>query len=96
MKVTNDTYPEGVVWDVLSGVAKMAWDVLSRVTKMAWDVMDGVAKIAWDVLSEWQIFVGCFVLGVKKMAWDVLSWDVLSGSRGQAIKIFQVASVLHK
>ena len=39
------------MWDVLSGVAKMAWDVISGVTKTAWDVMSGVTKRAWDVLS---------------------------------------------
>ena len=54
------------MWDVLSGVAKMAWDVMSGVTKSAWDVMSGVTKAAWDVCLGWQIFVGCFVGGGKK------------------------------
>ena len=83
MKVTNETYPEEAVWvwDVLSGVAKMAWDVMSGVTKMAWDVMSGVTKTAWDVLSGLANLCGMFCPGFKKMAWDVLSRDVLSGSR---------------
>ena len=83
MKVTNETYPEEAVgvWDVLSGVAKMAWDVMSGVTKMAWDVMSGVTKTAWDVLSGVANLCGMFCPGCKKMAWDVLSRDVLSGYR---------------
>ena len=58
------------MWDVLSGVAKMAWDVMSGVTKTAWDVMSRVANLC-----------GMFCPGCQKMAWDVLSRDVLSGSR---------------
>ena len=83
MKVTNETYPEEAVWvwDVLSGMAKMAWDVMSGVTKMAWDVMSWVTKTAWDVLSRVASLCGMFCPGCKKMAWDVLSRDVLSGSR---------------
>ena len=69
-----------MVWDVLSGVAKMAWDVMSGVTKMAWDVMSGVTKTAWDVLSGVANLCGMFCPGCKKMARDVLSRDVLSGS----------------
>ena len=71
------------MWDVLSGVAKMAWDVMSGVTKTAWDVMSGVTKIAWDVLSGVANLCGMFCPGWQKMAWDVLSWDVLSGSHPQ-------------
>ena len=75
------------MWDVLSGVVKMAWDVMFRVTKTAWDVMSRVTKTAWDVLSgvtksasgvanlSWM-----FCTGWQKMALDGLSWDVLSGS----------------
>ena len=69
------------MWDVLSGVAKMAWDVMSGVTKTAWDVMSGVTKTAWDVLSRVANLCGMFCPGCQKMAWDVLSRDVLSGSR---------------
>ena len=69
------------MWDVLSGVAKMAWDVMSGVTKTAWDVMSGVTKTAWDVLSGVANLCGMFCPGRQKMAWDVLSRDVLSGSR---------------
>ena len=69
------------MWDVLSGVAKMAWDVMSGVTKTALDVMSGVTKTAWDVLSGVANFCGMFCPGCRKMAWDVLSRDVLSGSR---------------
>ena len=58
------------MWDVLSGVAKMAWDVMSRVTKTAWDVLSGLANL-----------FGMFCPGCQKMAWDVLSRDVLSGSQ---------------
>ena len=68
------------MWDVLSGVAKIAWDVLSGVTKTAWDVMSGVTKTAWDVLSVVANLCGMFCPGCQKMAWDVLSRDVLSGS----------------
>ena len=68
------------MWDVLSGVAKMAWDVMSGVTKTAWDVMSGVTKTAWDVLSGVANLCGMFCPGCQKMAWDVLSRDVLSGS----------------
>ena len=77
------TYPEGAVgvWDVLSGVAKMAWDVMSGVTKTAWDVMSGLTKTAWDVLSGVANLCGMFCPGCQKMAWDVLSRDVLSGSQ---------------
>ena len=83
MKVPNETYPVGavLVWDVLSGVAKMAWDVMSGVTKTAWDVLSGVAKSAWDVLSGVANLCGMFCPGWQKMACDVLSRDVLSGSR---------------
>ena len=83
MKVPNETYAEGAVcvWDVLSGVAKMAWDVMSGVTKTAWDVMSGVTKTAWDVLSGVANLCGMFCPGYQKMAWDVLSRDVLSGSQ---------------
>ena len=69
------------MWDVLSGVAKMAWDVMSGVTKTAWDVMSGVTKAAWDVLSGVANLCGMFCPRCQKMAWDVLSRDVLSGSR---------------
>ena len=69
------------MWDVLSGVAKMAWDVMSGVTKTAWDVMSGVTKTAWDVLSGVANLHGMFCPGWQKMAWDVLSRDVLSGSQ---------------
>ena len=68
------------MWDVVSGVAKMAWDVMSGVTKTAWDVMSGVTKTAWDVLSGVANLCGMFCPGCQKMAWDVLSRDVLSGS----------------
>ena len=68
------------MWDVLSGVAKMAWDVMSGVTKAAWDVLSRVAKTAWDVLSGVANLCGMFCPGCQKMAWDVLSRDVLSGS----------------
>ena len=68
------------MWDVLSGVAKMAWDVTSGVTKTAWDVMSGVTKTAWDVLSGVANLCGMFCPGCQKMAWDVLSLDVLPGS----------------
>ena len=55
------------MWDVLSGLAKMAWDVMSGVTKTAWDVMSGVTKTAWELFCPgWQILVGCFVRGVIK------------------------------
>ena len=54
------------MWDVLSGVAKMAWDVMSGVTKTAWDVMSGVTKQHGMFCPGWQIFVGCFVRGGKK------------------------------
>ena len=67
------------MWDVLSGVAKMAWDVMSGVTKTAWDVMSGSTKTAWDVLSGVANLCGMFCPGCQKMAWDVLSRDVLSG-----------------
>ena len=56
------------------------WDVLSGVAKMAWDVMSGVTKTAWDVLSRVANLCGMFCPGCQKMAWDVLSRDVLSGS----------------
>ena len=69
------------MWDVLSGMAKMAWDVMSGVTKTAWDVMSGVTKTAWDVLSGVANLCGMFCPGCQKMAWDVLSRDVLSGSQ---------------
>ena len=69
------------MWDVLSGVAKMAWDVMSGVTKTAWDVLSGAAKTAWDVLSGVANLCGMFCQGWKKLAWDVLSRNVLSGSR---------------
>ena len=69
------------MWDVLSGLAKMAWDVMSGVTKTAWDVMSGVTKTAWDVLPGVANLCGMFCPGWQKMAWDVLSRDVLSGSR---------------
>ena len=74
------------MWDVLSGVAKMAWDVMSGVTKTAWDVMSGVTKTAWDVLSGAPNLCGMFCPGWQKMAWDVLSRDVLSGSRKTVVK----------
>ena len=75
MKAPNETYSKGAVWvwDVLSGVAKMAWDVMSGVTKTAWDVMSGVTKTAWDVLSGVTNLSGMFCPGCHKMAWDVLS-----------------------
>ena len=73
------------MWDVLSGVAKMAWDVLSGVTKTAWDVMSGVTKTAWDVLSGVANLCGMFCPGCQKMAWDVLSRDVLSGSHPKLV-----------
>ena len=57
------------MWDVLSGVAKMALDVMSGATKRAWDVLSGVANLC-----------GTFCPRRQKMAWDVLSRDVLSGS----------------
>ena len=66
------------MWDVLSGVAKMAWDVMSRVSKTAWDVMSGVTKTAWDVLSGVATLCGMFCPGFQKKEWDVLSRDVLS------------------
>ena len=66
------------MWDVLSGVAKIAWDVLSGAAKMAWDVLSGVTKTAWDVLSGVANPCGMFCPGCQKMAWDVLSRDVLS------------------
>ena len=69
------------MWDVSSGVAKMAWDVMSGVTKTAWDGMSGVTKTAWDVLSGMANLCGMFCPGCQKMAWDVLSRVVLSGSR---------------
>ena len=69
------------MWDVLSGVAKMAWDVMSGVTKTAWDVMSGVTKTACDVLSGVANLCGMFCPGWQKMTWDVLSRDVLSGSQ---------------
>ena len=70
MKVTNETYPEETVWvwDVLSGVAKMAWDVMSGVTKTAWDVLSEVAKTARDVLSVLANLCGMFCPGWQKMA----------------------------
>ena len=79
MKVQNETYPEGAVcvWDVLSGVAKVAWDVMSGATKTAWDVLSGVANLC-----------GMFCPRCQKMAWDVLSRDVLSGSRITAVNNF--------
>ena len=55
------------MWDVLSGVAKMAWDVMSGVTKAAWDVMSGVTKTAWDVLSGPANFCGMFCPGCQKI-----------------------------
>ena len=69
------------MWDVMSGVAKMAWDVMSGAAKVAWDVLSGVTKTAWDVLSGVAYLCGMFCPGWQKMAWDVLSRDVLSGSR---------------
>ena len=57
------------------------WDVLSGVGKIAWDVMSGVTKTAWDVLSRVASLCGMFCPGWQKMAWDVLSRDVLSGSQ---------------
>ena len=57
MKVTNETNPEEAVW---------VWDVLSGVAKMAWDVMSGWQKQRGMFCTGWQIFVGCFVRGVKK------------------------------
>ena len=69
------------MWDVLSGVAKVAWDILSGVTKTAWDVMSGVTKTAWAVLSGVANLCAMFCPGWQKIAWDVLSWDVLSGSQ---------------
>ena len=68
------------MWDVLSGVAKMAWDFMSGVTKTAWDVMSRATKTAWDVLSGMANLCGMFCPGCQKMAWDVLWRDVLSGS----------------
>ena len=56
------------MWDVFSGLAKMAWDVMSRVTKTAWDVMSGVTKTAWDVLSRVANLCGMFCPGCQKMA----------------------------
>ena len=92
MKVPNETYPEGAVsvWDVLSGVAKMAWDVMSGVTKKAWDVMSGVTKTAWDVLYGVANLCAMFCPGWQKMAWDVLSQDILSGSRFHKLFLFTV------
>ena len=72
------------MWDVLSGVAKMAWDVMSGVTKAAWDVLSGVANLC-----------GMFCPGWKKMAWDVLCRDVLSGSRYACMKQDDIARVLN-
>ena len=69
------------MWDVLSGVTKMAWDVMSGATKTAWDVMSMVTKTARDVLSGVANFCGMFCPRCQKMAWDVLSRDVLSGSQ---------------
>ena len=68
MKVPNETCPEGAVWvwDVLSGVAKMAWDVMSGVTITAWDVMSGVTKTAWHVLSMLANLCGMFCPGCQK------------------------------
>ena len=65
------------MWDVLSGVAKMAWDVMSGVTKTAWDVMSWVTKIVWDVLSGVANLYGMFCPGRQKMAWDVLYTESL-------------------
>ena len=76
------------MWDVSSGVAKMAWDVMSGVTKTAWDVMSGVTKTAWDDLSGMANLCGMFCPGCQKMAWDVLSRDVLSGSRSLTVCLF--------
>ena len=56
-----------MVWEILSGAAKMAWYVLSGATKTAWDVLSGMATRC-----------GMFCLGCLKLAWDVLSRDVLS------------------
>ena len=65
------------MWDVLSGVAKVAWDVMSGATKTAWDVLSGVANLC-----------GMFCPRCQKMAWDVLSRDILSGSRITAVNNF--------
>ena len=54
------------MWDVLSGVAKMAWDVMSGVTKTAWDGMYGVTKTAWDVLSGTANLCGIYCPGCQK------------------------------
>ena len=91
MKVSNETYPERAVWvwDILSGLAKMAWDVLSGVTKTAWDVLSRVTKTAWDVLSGVANLCGIFCPGWQKMAWDVLSRDVLSGSRSISVPVIR-------
>ena len=77
------------MWDVLSGLAKMAWDVLSGVTKTAWDVLSRVTKTAWDVLSGVANLCGIFCPGWQKMAWDVLSRDVLSGSRSISVPVIR-------
>ena len=58
----------------------MVWDVLSGEAKMAWDVMFGVTKTAWDVLSGQANLCGMFWTECQKMALDVLSQDVLSSS----------------
>ena len=81
------------MWDVLSGVAKVAWDVMSGATKTAWDVMSGVTKTAWDVLSGVANLCGMFCPGCQKMAWDVLSRDVLSGSRYMYLLLARI--ILH-
>ena len=40
------------MWDVLSGVAKMAWDVMSGVANLCGMFCPGCQKMAWNVLSR--------------------------------------------
>ena len=51
------------MWDVLSGVAKMAWDIMSGMTKHS------MGCYGWGEKNT----MGCFVPGGKSL------WDVLSG-----------------
>ena len=65
MTVPNETYPNGavLVWDVLSGVAKMALGCYVRGDKNSMG-----CYVRGDKNS-----MGCFVRGGKSL------WDVLSG-----------------
>ena len=55
------------MWDVLSGVAKMAWDIMSGMTKNSMGCyVQGEKKHHGMFCPGWQIFVGCFVRGVIK------------------------------